>query len=539
MGFQQGLSGLNASAKNLDVIGHNIANSQTTGFKSSRTEFAAMVATAIGSAGGNNSGIGVEIEAIAQQFNQGNITVTGNGLDVAINGDGFFTLQQPDGSLAYTRAGDFKLDTAGNVVTNSGGKVMGYPTDPITGQRTSSAPQPLSFPTSAPIPAKQTTSIITNFNLDARSSDAQGNPGATPPVAATPRSTYGTSLNVYDSQGVATPLNFYFEKNGANTWDIYTQLDDLTTSPPTVPSVEGRIIFDQAGKIAASIEPNPLTTPGGADPTLTQPDDFPTEFTYRYYGVDEQGVMAIRETVLSFTNPTDAWDFTYSDAPTNTLVSSARLKSDLVDYAAGTSPAGGTFNPTITLPPTAAGDVPPAAGTQAFSLGLLVDPTPANPNSPPATGSNPAPSAFPVTLDLNNISQFGTKFAVSELTQDGYTSGQLTGINIGNDGVIMTRYSNGVTRAEGQFALASFRNTQGLSAVGGNNWVETYASGQPVYGAPTDGAFGALRSGALEDSNVDLTAELVNMMTAQRAYQANAQTIKTQDQVLSTLVNLR
>ena len=105
--------------------------------------------------------------------------------------------------------------------------------------------------------------------------------------------------------------------------------------------------------------------------------------------------------------------------------------------------------------------------------------------------------------------------------------------------MIMTRYSNGVTRAEGQIALASFRNTQGLAAVGGNNWVETYESGQPVRGAPTDGNFGALRAGALEDSNVDLTAELVNMMTAQRAYQANAQTIKTQDQVMSTLVNLR
>ena len=169
----------------------------------------------------------------------------------------------------------------------------------------------------------------------------------------------------------------------------------------------------------------------------------------------------------------------------------------------------------------------------------MVNPSPANPNSPTAPGSNPAPSEFPVTLDLNNVTQFGTKFAVSELSQDGYTSGELTGINVENNGMIMTRYSNGVTRAEGQVALASFRNTQGLAAVGGNNWVETYESGQPVLGAPTDGNFGALRAGALEDSNVDLTAELVNMMTAQRAYQANAQTIKTQDQVMSTLVNLR
>ncbi|HCL86537.1 MAG TPA: flagellar hook protein FlgE, partial [Comamonadaceae bacterium] len=97
MGFQQGLSGLNASAKNLDVIGHNIANSNTTGFKSSRTEFAAMVASAVGTAGGINSGIGVEVGAIAQQFNQGNLTVTGNSLDVAIDGNGFFEVQLPDG----------------------------------------------------------------------------------------------------------------------------------------------------------------------------------------------------------------------------------------------------------------------------------------------------------------------------------------------------------------------------------------------------------------------------------------------------------
>ena len=118
-------------------------------------------------------------------------------------------------------------------------------------------------------------------------------------------------------------------------------------------------------------------------------------------------------------------------------------------------------------------------------------------------------------------------------------AGQLTGINIGTDGTILTRYSNGVTRPEGVVSLATFRNTQGLSDIGNNLWVETFESGQPTVGQPTNGAFGQLRSGALEDSNVDLTAELVNMMTAQRAYQANAQTIKTQDQIMSTLVNLR
>ena len=531
MSFQQGLSGLNASAKNLDVIGHNIANANTTGFKASRAEFAAMVASAIGAAGGSNSGIGVETAAISQQFSQGNLTVTGNSLDVAINGNGFFTLQQPDGSRAYTRAGDFKLDNVGKVVTNSGAQVMGYPIDPVTGLRTSSTATPLLFPTTAPIPARQTTAVKTAFNLDARTPDAKGNPASTPPVAATPRTTYGTSLNVYDSQGVATPMSLYFEKNGANTWDIYDKLDDLTTAPPTVPSIAGRMIADKNGAVAATVEPVASSAVNG-DPALTQEDDFPTSFTYRFYGPDTQGVYAIRETTLTFGAPTDAWDFTYSDAPTNSLVASARLKDNLVDFAAGTSPAGGTFS---TTPLNTA----PAATKQSFELAMMVDPSAANPNSPPALGSNPAPSVFPVTLDLNKVTQFGTKFSVSELTQDGYTSGELTGINVEDNGMIMTRYSNGVTRAEGQVALASFRNTQGLSAIGGNNWVETFESGQPVFGTPTDGNFGSLRSGALEDSNVDLTAELVNMMTAQRAYQANAQTIKTQDQIMSTLVNLR
>jgi len=128
---------------------------------------------------------------------------------------------------------------------------------------------------------------------------------------------------------------------------------------------------------------------------------------------------------------------------------------------------------------------------------------------------------------------------VADLTQDGYTAGELTSLSIGEDGLVTTRYSNGQTQSAGKITLADFRNVQGLSPLGGNAWAETFASGQPVQGSAAVGRFGALRSGALEDSNVDLTAELVNMMTAQRAYQANAQTIKTQDQIMSTLVNLR
>jgi len=428
MSFQQGLSGLNASSKNLDVIGHNIANANTTGFKSSRAEFAEMVASNLGTSGSKNAGIGVEVAAISQQFTQANFAITGNSLDVAINGNGFFKLQQTDGTPAYTRAGNFKLDTNGSLITNNADKVMGYPIDPSTGLRTSTDPIPLVFPTAEPIAAKQTATITASLNLDARVTDAVGNPAAVPPVAATPRATYGTSLNIYDSQGVAKPVNLYFQKNGANTWDVYDTLDDATAVPPVVASPIGTVGFDNNGAI---------------DPTKT---------------------------------------------------------------------------------------VSNGVATPGSALTLTVNPTPPNPNNLPS---------FPVSVSLEKMTQFGTKFAVSDLTQDGYTAGELTGINIEANGMIQTRYSNGVTRAEGQVALANFRNTQGLAPVGGNNWIETFESGQAVLGTPTDGSFGELRSGALEDSNVDLTAELVNMMTAQRAYQANAQTIKTQDQVMSTLVNLR
>ena len=167
MGFQQGLSGLNAASKNLDVIGHNIANSNTTGFKSSRADFAEMVASAIGSASGQSSGIGVNVAAVSQQFKQGSITSTGNSLDIAINGNGFFVVQQTDGSIAYTRAGNFGLDKAGNLKTVDNDNVMGYVVDPTTGKIQSGAtPVPLSFPTGQPIPAKQTSSVDVELNLD-------------------------------------------------------------------------------------------------------------------------------------------------------------------------------------------------------------------------------------------------------------------------------------------------------------------------------------------------------------------------------------
>jgi flagellar hook protein FlgE len=142
-------------------------------------------------------------------------------------------------------------------------------------------------------------------------------------------------------------------------------------------------------------------------------------------------------------------------------------------------------------------------------------------------------------MDYSGSTQYGSPFIVNALSQDGYTSGRLTGFNTGADGVITGRYSNGKSATLGQVVLANFTNVNGLQPLGNNVWAESTTSGVPLVGAPSSGTFGSLQSSAVEDSNVDLTAELVNMITAQRVYQANAQTVKTQDQVLQTLVNLR
>jgi flagellar hook protein FlgE len=142
-------------------------------------------------------------------------------------------------------------------------------------------------------------------------------------------------------------------------------------------------------------------------------------------------------------------------------------------------------------------------------------------------------------MDFTGTSQFGADFGVTTLSQNGYTSGRLTGFDVSDNGLVSGRYTNGQANTLGQVVLANFANPQGLHSMGNNLWQETSESGGPVIGSPQSGSLGSLQSASVEDSNVDLTQELVAMITAQRSYQANAQTIKTQDQVLQTIVNLR
>jgi flagellar hook protein FlgE len=407
MGFQHGLSGLNAAAKNLDVIGNNVANANTVGAKSTRAEFADIYASSLSSAGGSFNGIGVQVAAMSQQFSQGEITTTSNPMDLAINGRGFFQLST-GGTLSFTRNGQFKFDREGYIVNNQGARLMGYPGN-------GTATVPIGVPTELQvdirdIAPKSTQSSSASLNLDARSAIVP----AAPPFSASNPDTYAgaTSISVYDSQGVEHNLSLYFQKTAANQWSVY----------------------------------------GSADGTQI------------------------------------------GAAPLSTL----------------TFQANGTLNT--------------AASPQPFTVNI------------PIGGGLPA---LAVQMDLTKVSQYGAAFSVSELSQDGYSTGRLSSLNISPDGLVEARYTNGQTQAQGRVVLANFSNPQGLLPLGGNAWQPTRESGQPLPAPPGSGTLGLIRSGALEQSNVDLTGELVNMITAQRAYQANAQTIRAQDQVLQTIVNLR
>ena len=226
MSFQQGLSGLNASSKNLEVIGNNVANANTYGAKSSRAEFADMYATALNGGGSTNVGIGVNLQSVAQQFTQGNLTSTANPLDLAINGGGFFQMSNANGPVTYTRNGQFRVDREGYIVNSQGQQLMGYPADG-TGTIQPGQARSLQMPT-AGITPNPTSEIRMEMNLDARLATTV--PAAGPPIDLTDPTTYNnaTTLTVYDAKGQDVALTYYFQKSATDTWNVYVTANGTT-----------------------------------------------------------------------------------------------------------------------------------------------------------------------------------------------------------------------------------------------------------------------------------------------------------------------
>ncbi len=514
MSFQQGLSGLNGAAKSLDVIGNNIANASTVGFKGSTTQFADVYANSLNGAGGISAGIGVKVANIAQQFTQGNVEASNNPLDIAINGAGFFRTEA-SGIVQYSRNGQFSLDKNGFLINAQGAKLTGYGLNQ-NGQLVAGAPTPLRIDTSDLAPVK-TTAVKIEMNLDSRS---------LPPTTSTFNANDPTSYNkqspmsVYDTLGNPHVLSTFYVKGAEpGAWNVYVAVDGVEMA---------------AMEAAAAAQ--------GNGPEFTAVND----------------ARAAWEAATKAVPPVAA-------AIASALGNYAAAASGMVVSAAGTRGATAENQTDIAAAATKAAAVPgatPAEIDKAMADAIkvpakLIDTLRFDSNGAlnkatsgvagvltplgglpvfPPTGAD---LTMPITIDYNGSTQYGTATSEKRLVQDGYAAGNLQRFTTGADGVILGQYSNGQTKPLGQVILANFTNPNGLEPLGNNAWAESSSSGVPLLGTPNTGGMGVLQQSAVESSNVDLTAELVNMITAQRVYQANAQTIKTQDSVLQTLVNLR
>jgi len=420
-----GVSGLTAETSALGVVGDNVANTNTIGFKQSRAVFADVLGAAVG---GNDPGSGVRMTRTQQIFAQGALVNTGQATDVALSGDGFLVV---DGTVDgvkgnfYTRAGQLSLKNDGSLVNSDGLSVQGYAADAGATGKFSTALGALKLP-SAPIPPKATSSMKISANLDA-SAAAPAAPWD--PANPSTTSNLATSMTVYDSLGNGHVMDVYFRKDTAGSWDyrVLAKGSEVTGGPPTgsIEVAGGKLTFDSAG----ALQTNAATGTG----------------------------------TISFEGATAA---------------------------------------------------------QAVTLDL------GNPTSTGGTG-------------LTGVTQYGSASSVAAQSQNGYASGALSGVKIDSDGVVNGVYTNGQTIAAGQVAIAKFQANDGLGRAGHNLWVATRESGDAALGAVGQGGRAALVSGSLEQSNVDITQQFVELISHQRAFQANSKTITTADQMLQELMTIK
>ncbi len=409
-----GVSGLRNHQTKMDVIGNNIANVNTTAFKSSRVTFKEAFVQLLqgasrppGNSGGINPiqiGTGMNIGSIDQLFTQGSLETTGQPLDLAIQGDALFMLS--DGlKHVYTRAGNFQLDAQGHLISPSSGFIVqGINADAQGNFSSSAAIGDVQLRLGDKAPAQATSAVTLSGNLD--SSAVNG-------------STKAMSITVYDSTGTPHQLTLTFTKTGTGAWDWTASCPDA----PVTPAGTGTCTFSNTGSLAG------FTYPGGAS--------------------------------------------------------------------------------TITLTPTAGG----------APFNVWINPGTVNGIDGLASFSNPSNAVISA--------------------QNGYQAGSLQSISVDTKGVVSGYFTNGVTRSLAQISLAQFTNPSGLLRSGDNTYLESANSGGAVVGFAGGTIASTITPGALEGSNVDISAEFTEMIIAQRGFQANAKVITTADEMLSDLVNLR
>jgi flagellar hook protein FlgE len=637
MAFRVAISGLKAASGELDVIGNNIANSNTTGFKKSRAEFVDVFAVTNVGGSGSTPGSGVRLSAIRQQFTQGNIAFTDNNLDFAINGNGFFILDD-SGSQIYSRGGAFGVDRNGFLANAEGQNLIAFSAD--TSGNITGAAGPIQINT-ANIAPQASANMTVDLNLDA----AQTQPTVGTFSSTNPNSfNHSTSTTIFDSLGNSHLASMYYVKTGTPAVPTtvipgaYTAAvsngtaavqNDSTTSGAFTDSVQGagQTYSLTVGGILIHTETNATVTAADIDAGVTAQSAALAAIGITTSGTAAAGTLlfsrtdgasfdidivnqaasggganadfatgsntvnngstAVNPTDIAFTMSIDGTQFFTEAAAIGGTVTAAELDTALSSFVAG---SGGAY--TISSGSIAAGNLvlekadgtdaaitidsnftgtpgsfagalvstngTPSLQTNIWETYTFVDGTQvAGPDTlafstsgtltTPASGNVTVPSFTPsggaaaMTLvqDYSASTQFGSSFSVNALAQDGFTTGRLSGLDIDSEGIIFARFTNGQSSVEGQVALADFQNPQGLQPVSDTSWGETFSSGAVTIGSPGTASLGLIQAGALEQSNVDLSEELVNMIIAQRSFQANAEVISTSDTITQSIINLR
>jgi len=455
--FNIGLSGLSSTQKALEVTSNNIANASTAGYKTASTEFSALYN------GGQRSG--VKVAATNENFEKaGGLVSTGQSLDLAITGKGFFVVKE-NGRLAFTQAGQFGLDANRHIVTNNGNKLQGFGID-AKGNLVPGILTDLKVE-AANIPAKATENIAFSLNLNSASNVI---PYPVAPAAFDPADgtsfNYSQSTEVFDSLGNSHTLTQYFNHTGVNTWQVVYYID---------------------GKPLSAAE-------------LGLPDDLSA--------VPPAAVVAPE---------IDAKDSEGNIVPAGVVTI--------------TFNTNGQLNPISPLPPAPVPPAPPLPYTD----NNIDDPF--NRRELMLSFAPAGASAMSMKLDMVKSTQFGSAFGLYENNSDGYTSGEFTGVAVAEDGKVLATFSNGESKLQGQIALANFANPQGLESGNNTVWYASEASGAAIIGAPSEGSFGGILAGSFMGSNVDISAQLVDLMSFQQSYQANAKTISTADEMMQILFN--
>jgi flagellar hook protein FlgE len=461
MAFKIDPSVLNSASLRLAVIGNNISNSGVTGFKGS--DFSDVLASTSGSTSAN----GVRVAGSRQLFTQGTVQSSGNGLDMAINGKGFYRLFRPsDGTYGYTRDGSFNLDKDGRITNPTGDILTGYDVDASNKVSVGTLKQ-LQIDTRNSAP-KATEFATMNLLLDSRYAPTIDGQIAVPPATApaigsktfTPddASTYTSTTisTVYDQQGSSHTLQSYFVKRAPGEWDIYTTMDDIPNNIGTPSFGNG-------------VYPTPGT------PLATTQVIFPSAS-------------------LKFGQDGKLTDyFTYSGNTPQSQFDPDKPISLKIDYRDSSYVIGDPLNP------------------------------------------NPENASF--KLDLTKTQQYASDF-LSSTQQDGFPTGQFQSVSVDKDGTLYANYSSGQSSIVGQVVLATFPSETNLVQDRNNQFVETPASGSPSINQPGKGGAGQVLGSSIETAGVDLTSEMIKLISAQRTYQANSEVVKRQDQIMQTVIGI-